>query len=113
MSRNFFVLSVITAMFFATVVVSCEKDTEKLLETVKNENGESKVEYDEQNRIAKVVWFDKNDEVFKKSTFAYSDELIKVKIEKISYEEYLKTGEFVKLDNNVILAGAKKITVEY
>ena len=113
MSRNFFVLSVITAMFFATVVVSCEKDAEKLLETVKNENGESKVEYDEHNRIAKVVWFDKNDEVFKKSTFTYSDELIKVKIEKISYEEYLKTGEFVKLDNNVILAGAKKITVEY
>ena len=113
MSRKFFVLSVITAMFFSAVVVSCEKDAEKLLETVKNENGESKVEYDEQNRIAKVVWYDKNDEVFKKSTFAYSDELIKVKMEKISYDEYLMTGEYTKLDNTVILAGAKKIMVEF
>ena len=84
MSRKFFVLSVIVAMILAAGVVSCEKDAEKLLETVKNENGESKVEYDEQNRIAKVVWYDKKDEDFKKSTFAYSDELIKVKIEKIS-----------------------------
>ena len=113
MSRKFFVLSMITALFFAAVVVSCEKDTEKLLETVKNENGESKVEYDEQNRIAKVVWYDKNDEVFKKSTFTYSDELIKVKIEKISYDEYQMTGTYTKLDNKIILAGAKKITVEY
>ena len=112
MSRKFFVLSVITAMFFAAVIVSCDKDTEKLLETVKNENGESKVEYDEQNRIAKIVWYDKNDDVFKKSTFAYSEELIKMKIEKISYDEFLMTGEYTKLDK-VTLSGAKKITVEY
>ena len=113
MNRKFFVLSVIIAMFFAAVVVSCEKDVEKLLETVKNENGESKVEYDEQNRIAKVVWYDKTDEVFKKSTFTYSEELIKVKIEKISEDEYQKTGEFNKLDDKIILSGAKKITMEF
>ena len=116
MNRKFLVSSVIAAMIFAAGVVSCEKDAEKLLEIVKNENDERKVEYDEQNRIAKMVWYDKNNEVFKKYSFTYSDEFIRVKIEEISYEEYLMTGKYTKLDNidnKIILSGVKKVYLDF
>ena len=113
MSRKFFVISVIAAMFLVAVVASCEKEAERLLEVVKNENGEHKVEYDDQNRIAKLLWYDKKDGVFKKTTFSYSDDLIKLKIENISNEEYVATGSYTTLDGNIILKGAKKIVVEY
>jgi len=88
--------------------VSCEKDAEKLFEVVKNENGESKVEFDDQNRIAKIVWYDKKDDVFKKTTFKYGDD-IRLKIEAISHDEYLMIGEYTKLDDKIILKTDKKL----
>jgi hypothetical protein len=113
MSRKFFVLSVITAIFFAVVVVSCEKEAEKFFETTKNENGEHKVEYDDQNRIAKLLWYDKKDDVFKKSTFSYGDNSITMKIEGISNDEFLSTGKYTKFDDKIIIKTDKKIVVEY
>ena len=113
MSRRFFVISVITAMFFAAVVSSCDKDMENLLEIVKNENGETKAVFDEQNRITKVLYFDKKDDVFKKTTFTYGDGSITVKIEESSYDEYLAIGEFRILDDKIILKTDKKIIVEF
>jgi CRISPR/Cas system CSM-associated protein Csm3 (group 7 of RAMP superfamily) len=113
MSRKFFVLSVITAVFFTVVLVSCEKEAEKLLETAKNENGEHKVEYDDQNRITKLLWYDKKDDVFKKTTLSYGDRSITMKIEDVGYDEFLTTGEYTKLDDKVIIKTDKKIEVEY
>jgi lipopolysaccharide export LptBFGC system permease protein LptF len=113
MSRIFYVLSVITVIFFAVVVVSCEKEAEKLFETAKNENGEHKVEYDDQNRITKLLWYDKKDDVFKKSSFAYSENAITMKIENISHDEFLTIGEYKKLDDKIVIKTDKKIVVEY
>ena len=118
MSRIFYVLSVFAAMFFAAVVVSCDKDAEKLLETVKNEIGELKVEYDDQNRVAKIVWLDKSDDAFKKTTFNYDDDLIKLKNEKISYDEYIMTDKYTVLEDRTILNdfvknNHKKIVIEH
>jgi len=111
MGRKIFVFSVIVAMFF--VAVSCEKEAEKFIEVAKNENGEHKVEYDDQNRITKMLWHDKKDDVFKKITFTYSEDVIRFKTENISHEEYIATGSYTKLDRNLTFQGAKKIIVDF
>jgi len=111
MDRKFFVLSVIVAIFF--VAVSCEKEAEKFIEVSKNENGEHKVEYDDQNRITKLLWHDKKDDVFKKISFTYSDDMIRFKVENCSYEEYIATGSYTKLERNLIFQGSKKLVIDF
>ena len=93
--------------------VGCDKDMENLLEIVKNENGYTKAVYDEQNRITKIFWYDKDSDVYKKTSFTYSDDVIRLKVEKVSHDEYLAIGEYTVLDDNIIKFGGKKIVMEF
>ena len=94
MNRRFFVMSVMTAILCAAVFVSCNKDMEKLVETI-NADTNSKIEYDNQNRVTKLLWYDNETDVFKKATFTYEDgkNLPRIfEVVTVDYAEYASTG---------------------
>ena len=94
MNRRFFVMSVMTAILYAGVFVSCNKDVEKLVETI-NADTNSKIEYDNQNRLSKLLWYDNETDVFKKASFTYEDgkNLPRIfDVVTVDYAEYASTG---------------------
>ena len=105
-SRKFISLIVITALF-AVLFTSCKKDKDddevQLLETIKYSSGSyDKYEYDDQNRITKISWYGKDDNLVGMETFTYSgNDLVKHVSEEIGYAQY--TYEFSRSGNTISL----------
>jgi hypothetical protein len=78
----------------------------KLLETVKNIHSDvahDKYEYDSQNRITKLLWYDNDGKLWGSKTFTYDGaDLVKVIIVKsytnISTEEFTRNGDVITIN---------------
>ena len=117
--KKFFLSNlIIVAIFIGAVFVSCEKENDekvKLLDTVveNNENNRySKFEYDNQNRISKIISH-YDGKVTRTETFTYSGNELKVAISYVDYPEDNRERVYVQNGNTITVKGYddEKITV--
>ena len=113
MNKKYFMFSVIIAMFFAVIVASCDKEAEMLLEIAKKEWGEHKAVYDDQNRVVKALWYDKENNVYKKTLVTYGDDWVKLKFENSSYDEFTTISEYTTIFGINFGAPYKKVYIDY
>ena len=108
MKRIIFSYLAVAVITVSAILTSCDVDNSekvKLLKTIKNIHYDvayDKYEYDSQNRITKLLWYDDDGKLWGSKTFTYDGaDLVKVIIVKsytnISTEEFTRNGDVITI----------------